>query len=203
MTSGTKTTRALHGILAYRVGRDAPAHKILNCLRTVEDGAEACWSTEAVGQMGVVARVEVTRAFSTDVWSKVDRKGRRYVDGDSQGWWNAEEVDLSELTTDASVSSVIYSASFVKGWNGEWEKGGYPEIWGKSIYVEAIWCQRSAPRRTRVIAQAIAKLRRVPLVMLRRSMSTQDQHDAIDDAMDNYKKQAVASINRPFEGLAI
>lgn len=197
------TTRALHGILAYRVGKNAPTHKILDCLRTVESGVEACWSTRAVGHMGIVARVEVTRAFSSDVWSEVGENGARYVRNEGAAWNCLDEVNLSECLYDSDVlESIELSRYWTCSWSSEPQKTSYPEIWGRALNVEAVWVSRSAPSRVKVIAKSVAKLRRVPLVEISRSMETWDIHDAIDDAIAKHK-QAEPSINRPFETLAI
>jgi hypothetical protein len=147
-----KMITAFHGIGAYRGQRNPLALRAM--LDTALQGVELCAADRPIGAFGAVLLGHCREAFDQDVWSVINEDGQR----EATGWINTsvQEPDQSAFEQFAQAA---------KAARQEYPRS-YCEAWVAPCAIRALWIKDWADGQTVAAAQAIARHRDIPLIVV-------------------------------------
>ena len=165
---------AFHGIGAYRGQRNPLALRAM--LDTALQGVELCAADRPIGAFGAVLLGYCREAFDQDVWSVINADGQREFSGFYCS--SIEEPDqpaFEQFAQTAKVERQEYPRS-------------YCEAWVSPCAIRALWIKDWADEQTVAAAQAIAKHRGIPLIVV-------DGTTRIWDLLDNQPLPVIPALS--------
>jgi hypothetical protein len=126
---------------------------------------EICCADRPIGAFGVVILGDLSFVWSDDVWSEVDKSGKRFIDNPHYKIEDGESV-IMQLASGYEVAGIKNpSDSEALEFMQERAFGRYYcESWVEPIAITALWVKDWAKESTKKTAKLLAKNRGVPLL---------------------------------------